>query len=195
MHGQSHLEAKLVYNYFRDYDPELGRYIQSDPIGLAGGINTYGYVLGNPINFVDPIGLLAWRGTQTTTAAGEGGGAVRFKFTLESDCDENGNKANIEVVAGGTMLTLGIPMSFTYSRDVTFNDGKSQVDPSVFAGEARYGYASWAMSFTGVGYQWLQIGDAEAIGGGYQRGWDLSVAAGAGVSTVTKSSITSCGCE
>ena len=50
-------ESNLSYNYFRDYDAALGRYVESDPIGLAAGVNTYGYVKGMPLSHVDPLGL------------------------------------------------------------------------------------------------------------------------------------------
>ena len=51
------VESGLHYNHFRTYDPETGRYIESDPIGLDGGFNTYTYVGMNPLIAIDPLGL------------------------------------------------------------------------------------------------------------------------------------------
>jgi len=50
-------ETQTHYNYFRTYDQFTGRYTQHDPIGLDGGMNPYGYVLGDPINLRDANGL------------------------------------------------------------------------------------------------------------------------------------------
>ncbi|MCG3145798.1 MAG: hypothetical protein HONDAALG_03474 [Gammaproteobacteria bacterium] len=47
----------IGYNYYRDYDPQVGRYLESDPIGLAGGVNAYGYALQNPLSHSDVFGL------------------------------------------------------------------------------------------------------------------------------------------
>jgi len=51
-------ETGQHYNYFRDcYDPSMGRYCQSDPIGLRGGLNTYLYALADPLRNIDSDGL------------------------------------------------------------------------------------------------------------------------------------------
>ena len=51
------VSGRAHYNYFRDYDPAVGRYDESDPIGLGGGINTFSYVAAQPVNFLDALGL------------------------------------------------------------------------------------------------------------------------------------------
>jgi uncharacterized protein RhaS with RHS repeats len=45
------------YNYHRDYYPAVGRYIESDPLGLGAGVNTYGYFEANSVLFTDSVGL------------------------------------------------------------------------------------------------------------------------------------------
>jgi RHS repeat-associated protein len=72
----------LYYNYFRDYEPALGRYVQPDPFGLRGGINVYAYVNNNPMAQVDPLGEYGFGVTGSASVEGgfpyiaSGGGTV-----------------------------------------------------------------------------------------------------------------------
>ncbi len=101
----SDAETGLNYNYFRDYDPAVGRYVESDPIGLRGGINTYAYAYDAPTLYTDPrgesafAGVLGGLGTDVATPeptdaawlkwAGWGiamGGALIYDLCKEKEC-------------------------------------------------------------------------------------------------------------
>lgn len=100
-------ETGLHYNYFRDYDPSIGRYVQSDPIGLAGRINTYSYAESNAMRYMDPTGLVAWEGRVTGGAFLTAG---MYVFTLTSECVD-GERAHVRVVLVGPGLGFGARVS------------------------------------------------------------------------------------
>jgi RHS repeat-associated protein len=81
-------ETGLNQNYFRDYDPAIGRYVESDPIGLKAGINTYAYALDQPTNYIDPNGLDA---ASTIQCDGKGGYEV---VNTNTQCDKSCTQAH-----------------------------------------------------------------------------------------------------
>ena len=77
-------ETGMYYYRARYYDARTGKFISEDPIGLAGGINLYSYTANNPVNFVDPLGLLAffWHEGITYVAARNSGYGVMDSLSL-----------------------------------------------------------------------------------------------------------------
>jgi RHS repeat-associated protein len=65
-------ETTLFFNYFRDYDPALGRFVESDPLGLDAGINTYAYVDADPLGDFDVQGLRSNKSSGTKGGGGRG---------------------------------------------------------------------------------------------------------------------------
>ena len=107
-------ETGLHYNYFRDYDPSLGRYAESDPIGLRAGLNTYLYVLGGPIVNSDPLGLdveICCRPDQVT-------GGLLDHCWVKTDTKAAGMGANPNIPPGMQYEGLGMPVQIIdHSKD------------------------------------------------------------------------------
>ncbi|UAY74973.1 MULTISPECIES: RHS repeat-associated core domain-containing protein [Pseudoxanthomonas] len=82
--------AELNYNYFRDYEPDSGRYVQSDPIGLSGGISTYSYAAANPLVMADATGLAAGDRYRSADVAAANALADVLGISIASDLEYAG---------------------------------------------------------------------------------------------------------
>ena len=118
-------ETGYHYNYMRDYSPELGRYLQADPIGLKGGMNLYAYCSGDPVNRRDELGLWVVEfelgGSVFLGTVGIGGDVVSVQIgTQDGDIEFNVDGLSLEVnsAAAGIGVGKGSSASF-YSGDIS----------------------------------------------------------------------------
>ncbi len=198
-------ETGLNYNYFRDYDPLVGRYIESDPIGLRGGANTYGYVSGNPISRVDPSGLVEWSGTAYTFSFVSGVGATITRYNLTSEC-KCGKQIEVGITAVGPSAGVGFKLTgtvapFTISDpwpcpEIESLSGKYAVGAAGLTWGANPINSQFGNQYPGIGgsYGMTVMGDGIAIGGGLEFGRDKSITATVGSATVTSAKVKSCPC-
>lgn len=182
--------SAATYNYYRDYEPATGRYIQSDPIGLDGGLNLYGYANQNPLSFTDPYGLITWTGTVLSTGAGPFSYEI---YTLRSPCCADGYRWKVKVQAKG--VGPGRRIAYTGSS-IELDDHLPQCDHYIFNGD--YSKVSAGVSWgIGIGFNTVILGGAQSPGSwGLEAGIDLfSAGASIGKSKVTEAQKEPCDCR
>jgi RHS repeat-associated protein len=100
--------GRSLYNFYRTYDPETGRYLEADPIRLRAGINSYAYVRSNPLHYTDPFGLinflLGGGGTAAAPMGAEASGGIVINPGL------GGQRADVGVF-GAVGATVGVNVS------------------------------------------------------------------------------------
>jgi RHS repeat-associated protein len=187
-------ETGLYYNYFRDYDPSIGRYGESDPIGLAGGVNTYAYVSGSPLMYVDPSGQLRWFGSFQLDSGGAYVSVMRGRFNLVSECDIDGNRGFATVFGITASLSFGSPYTNT-SGYVEFVEGEIRAMERVFWGRFAVTSVGAQAGKYGGSLTTIFLGEAVSTKVKTKSGFDLNAQLrGVGVAEVTNFRRAPCKC-
>lgn len=186
--------SALSLTLFRAYDPTVGRWLSRDPIGERGGENLYAYVSGDPLDYVDPLGLIKWTGTFHQGALVIGAGAILGYFDLTSECVDN-QQAEIEV----TLLNgaAGVGPKWNPATDdrgeVSFHDASETINPELAAGPSGVLGAGATVGKLSISYTKIRLGHlySDSVD---SRGLDIGASVGLGSSWVTKTTWKKCGC-
>ncbi len=173
-------ETGLGYNYFRDYESGTGRYVESDPAGLRGGISTYSYAMLNPLSNHDRLGLRAWN-IRWGVGGGVGhivvGGSV---YNLEFSDPISSKSCSYTVYCGG--VGVGLPEAGLISQIAKWEDGKG--DCSDCNDHAGYGWQVFASAIWGRGYSlggYLEIPNGPTVTGDFLNKDGGAVRIGTGI--------------
>lgn len=187
-------ETGNFYAMLRDaYGPDIGRFPQSDPIGLKGGsLSPYVYVNNNPLGAIDPLGLVNWKGTFGGISLIKGAGAGFFRFDLTSEC-----KCNKRIRIQGYVSTIAAGIGAKYTGtggSAEFYDYRDCPDAGIANGGVFIASAG-AVFGGGVSCTKMTVGHLySGFGcGGPTYGFDFSAGAYIGASIVTDAKEECCG--
>jgi uncharacterized protein RhaS with RHS repeats len=171
-----------MYRRNRYYDPEAGQFTQQDPIGIAGGLNLYGYAGGDPINFSDPFGLDPCEGSSAWTEClaqgladwGASNGSESFVLAgaaLNAFFEATGFNAAAsagDAIGSGDLGEGGVGLAMTFvggpsggalSRGIARTVARAQGAEVAFSQLGRFTRAVWEVAGDkGAGYvRWNRI--------------------------------------
>lgn len=190
------IDSGLSYNIHRDYDPQLGRYLESDPLGLEGGSNTYGYAGADPINNVDPLGLVKWHVGVFTI----GGKIPNVRlppigtgtFQATSECVD-GRMGHVDGIIVFGDSGFGLPFGFS-GTNATLEDGLHDLDIYALDGPYVSGGIS-ALFGAGPSYSAMRMGKGVSKPGlSFDGGLTFGTSAVFGDARVLHTNLYDCGC-
>ena len=152
-------ETGNFYNYFRNYQPNQGRYTQGDPIGLAGGINRFGYVGGNAVSYTDPLGLRRGGNGKGAVAAPTIGafgcvfGACASSNNLSSDA-----QLSFELTLGGGLEICDAPVPKPESQSCEKTKSSTVIDPGGPPIPKKFGGAFFGVGIKSDGSFCVRVG-------------------------------------